>query len=71
MSDTMTSKDWQLNRPMTEVVAGDIVDTGDRIRRVESITIEPDRITLHIKEGPPYVAGPDNLIDIFRDAHIG
>ena len=62
----MTTKDWQMNVPMDTVVVGDIVDTGERIRRVESITTTLGKITLHLKDGPPYEAEADNLIDVFR-----
>lgn len=63
---TMTSKDWHMNEPLSTVAVGDIVDTGERIRRVESVTTYGDKITLHLKDGPPYEADADNLIDIFR-----
>jgi hypothetical protein len=62
----MTAKDWQLNVPLHTVQVGDIVDTGERIRRVQSVTTAPGSIVLHLKEGPPYAAEADDLIDVFR-----
>jgi hypothetical protein len=60
-------KDWHLNESIDTVNVGDVIDTGERIRRVESITYpSKGKITLHLKEGPPYEADTDNLIDIYR-----
>jgi hypothetical protein len=62
----MTTREWTMNQPLSEVVVGDIVDTGERIVRVTGLQVTDDLVTLHLREGTPYAAAPDNLIDIFR-----
>jgi len=59
------TKDWTMDE-MSTVTTGDIVDTGSRICRVSAVTVLKDTITLHFKDGPPYEADSDNLIDIFK-----
>jgi hypothetical protein len=62
----MTTREWTVNQPLSEVVVGDIVDTGERIVRVTDLQVTDGLVTLHLREGSPYAASPDNLIDIFR-----
>jgi len=59
------AKDWTMDE-MSTIVNGEIVDTGSRICQVTAVTTLGDKITLHFKDGPPYEADADNLIDVFR-----
>lgn len=64
-------KDWTMEE-VGSIQVGDLVDTGERIRRVTAITIPgADLVTLHFKDGTPYEAEVDNLIDVWREAKIG
>lgn len=59
------AKEW-VTDDLSTVVTGEIVDTGERILRVTAVTTLGDTITLHFKDGPPYEADADNLIDVYR-----